>query len=178
MVYDGCDCGDLVLLGCNDDDPINPCGDPMIYQSTITVPMVGGSCYLIRVGGFQIEGVDKGSGTLLIDPLDPQCGACCQGDTCIDNQGPEECEAADGVFQGVGSACDPDLCGVGCEDCVWDVFPIDGVVSAGDLAFLLGGWGPIPPDADPLLFCLDTDFNNIISAPDLANLLGNWGPCE
>lgn len=56
------------------------------------------------------------------------------------------------------------------------VFPADGRVDAGDLAFLLGNWGLIPPDADPVLLCLDIDGNGNIGPPDLANLLGNWGP--
>ena len=64
-----------------------------------------------------------------------------------------------------------------CGACVWDTFPVDGVVGAGDLAFLLGSWGLIPQDADPAVVCLDIDGNGSIGALDLANLLGNWGPC-
>ncbi|MCZ6652840.1 MAG: hypothetical protein O7D91_07420, partial [Planctomycetota bacterium] len=49
-----------------------------------------------------------------------------------------------------------------------------------DLAFLLGSWGPIPPDADPEVQCLDIGPpgpNGQIGPEDLALLLGNWGPC-
>ena len=99
-MYDGCDCGNLVLLGCNDDDDDNPCGDDPLFQSTVTAPMVAGSCYLIRVGGWNDGGM--GTGTLLIDA---QCGACCQGDTCVDNPGPQGCAAAMCVLQGIRSAC-------------------------------------------------------------------------
>ncbi len=69
---------------------------------------------------------------------------------------------------------DPPL---GCGTCPWDTFPVDGVVGAGDLAFLLGNWGPIPPDADPAVVCLDIDGDGNIGAFDLANVLGHWGSC-
>jgi len=47
----------------------------------------------------------------------------------------------------------------------------DGSVGAGDLAQLLGAWGPNPGHP--------ADFNGdgVIDAPDLAQLLGSWGPC-
>ena len=64
-----------------------------------------------------------------------------------------------------------------CGPCPWDTFPVDGNVGAGDLAFLLGNWGPIPPDPDPKVLCLDMEPDGVIAAFDLANLLGNWGPC-
>ena len=72
---------------------------------------------------------------------------------------------------------DPPL---GCGTCPWDTFPVDGVVGAGALAFLLGNWGPIPPDADPAVVCLDIGPpgpNGNIGPEDLASLLGNWGSC-
>ncbi len=64
-----------------------------------------------------------------------------------------------------------------CGDCPTDV---DGSNSTGpfDLAFLLGNWGPIPPDADPAVVCLDADGDGNIGPFDLAFVLGNWGPCE
>ncbi|MCH8968280.1 MAG: hypothetical protein IIA66_04075, partial [Planctomycetes bacterium] len=73
--------------------------------------------------------------------------------------------------------CPADCPGSCCGACVWDTFPVDGQVGAGDLAFLLGSWGLIPQDADPAVVCLDIDGNGSIGALDLANLLGNWGPC-
>ncbi len=47
----------------------------------------------------------------------------------------------------------------------------DGAVGAGDLAALLGAWGPNPDHP--------ADFNGdgVVDAFDLAYLLGNWGPC-
>ncbi|MCH8852244.1 MAG: hypothetical protein IID41_06275 [Planctomycetes bacterium] len=66
-----------------------------------------------------------------------------------------------------------------CGPCRWDT-PLsgpNGQVGAEDLAFLLGNWGPIPPDPDPAVLCLDIEPDGVIGAFDLANLLGNWGPC-
>ena len=52
---------------------------------------------------------------------------------------------------------------------------IDGndVVDAFDLAFLLGSWGPCPPEDD----CpADLNGDDVVDAFDLAVLLGSWGP--
>jgi hypothetical protein len=68
VVYDGCSCDSLVLVGCNDDDGINPCGGSPGYHSTVQVSVVSGHCYKIRVGGYS-EG-DVGVGMLHIS-LEP-----------------------------------------------------------------------------------------------------------
>jgi hypothetical protein len=47
----------------------------------------------------------------------------------------------------------------------------DGMVSAADLALLLGSWGPGGGAAD-----LSGD--GAVNATDLALLLGSWGPCS
>ncbi len=47
----------------------------------------------------------------------------------------------------------------------------DGIVSASDLAQLLGTWGPCPGCP------ADFDGSGAINAADLAQLLGSWGPC-
>ena len=59
VVYDGCDCANLVLLGCNDD--FSGCAG---YTSQVTVGVQQGGCYLIRVGGWN-DG-DMGTGTLTV----------------------------------------------------------------------------------------------------------------
>ena len=48
----------------------------------------------------------------------------------------------------------------------------DGEVGAGDLAILLGAWGPSPGHP------ADLDGDGNVGPLDLALLLGNWGPCE
>ncbi len=48
----------------------------------------------------------------------------------------------------------------------------DGVVGAGDLANLIGRWGPCPPKED---YCVgDLDGDGVVGASDLAILLGFW----
>lgn len=55
-------------------------------------------------------------------------------------------------------------------DCLGDLDG-DGVVAAGDLAILLGSWGPCGPCA------ADLNGDGVANAADLALLLGAWGPC-
>jgi len=83
VIYDGTDCGALVLLGCADDTP--GCGG---FTNEQTVPVVSGNGYLIRVGGFS-DG-DQGSGTLTL--------------TCVGDGGPggdnNTCDGAIEIFDG------------------------------------------------------------------------------
>jgi hypothetical protein len=59
VIYDGVDCEDLVLLGCNDD-----AADCAKFSSRVVVPVLEGDSYLIRVGGWQIGHV--GTGEILV----------------------------------------------------------------------------------------------------------------
>lgn len=63
------------------------------------------------------------------------------------------------VSEAVGGGCSADLDG-------------DGSVTAGDLAILLGAWGPNPGHP------ADFDGDGFVNAADLAQLLGDWGPCD
>ncbi len=82
-MYDGCifdPCPGGELLGCNDDDPDFPCGQPAGgFHSTLVVPVTEGNCYIIRIGGFDL---DSGTGDLNVTctPDIPTCtgatGAC------------------------------------------------------------------------------------------------------
>ncbi|MCH8151804.1 MAG: hypothetical protein IH830_05475 [Planctomycetes bacterium] len=72
--YDGCDVAacppSATVLGCNDDDPVNPCGTGAGgFHSTLAIPVVAGNCYKIRLGGFA-EG-DVGTGTLQLNKNPP-----------------------------------------------------------------------------------------------------------
>ncbi|MEE9297113.1 MAG: proprotein convertase P-domain-containing protein, partial [Phycisphaerae bacterium] len=108
VVYDGCDpddfmCppGDAEMLGCNDDAP--GCAG---FSSEVTVPVLGGNCYTIRVGGFQ-EG-DQGTGTVTLSgpPCEVPVGACClEGGDCLEDVTAEECAEAGGEWQGEGTPC-------------------------------------------------------------------------
>ena len=70
-----------------------------------------------------------------------------------------------------------------CGDCPTDgpVNGPNGSVGAEDLAYVLGNWGPLPPDADPEIVCIDNleplPGNGSIGAEDLAKILGTWGDC-
>ena len=100
VVYDGCDCANLVLLGCNDDAP--GCAG---FTSEVTVPVQSGMCYLIRVGGWN-DG-DMGTGTLSINctPVDP-LGSCCVGAGCI-VETEANCLAQGGQYGGDFTDCLP-----------------------------------------------------------------------
>jgi len=173
VVYDGCDCDNLVLLECNDDDQGHPCGTADPFASTVVVPMIAGNCYTVRIGGWFDE--DFGTGTLLIDP---QCGACCQGDTCLENMGSGECTDIGGVHQGDDSLCadiDCTVTGACCSaagDCA------DTTLQA--CAAQNGDYQGDGTDckANPCSTCpQDLDGDGEVGAFDLALVLGFWGPC-
>ncbi len=68
VVYDGCDCNNLLLLGCNDDGA--GCAG---FSSHLVVPVTEGNCYKIRVGGLN-EG-DQGTAVLTVSCfIPPECG--------------------------------------------------------------------------------------------------------
>lgn len=81
-------------------------------------------------------------------------GSLTQNGALIDSQGTEPLQAE--VWMPPAPPCPADLDG-------------DGVVSASDLANLLGSWGNVGPG--------DFDGDGAVGPPDLATLLGSWGPC-
>ncbi len=123
-VYLGCSytgfplplCNLTQLIDCNDDSP--GCN----FGSKVTIPVIAGQCYRIRIGGFEEN--SEGSGTFTIT-----CVPTCLGD--LDASG--TVDAADlavllGQWGGAGAA---DL-------------NASGTVEGGDLAILLGAWGGCP----------------------------------
>ncbi len=87
-------------LGCNDDT--SGCG----LSTILTVSVSAGVQVLIQMGGFA---GNTGTGTLTLECLPPQAGACCRADVCT----PElqtDCEADGGVFMGEGASCEPTPC--------------------------------------------------------------------
>lgn len=74
VIYNTCACtpGDANLAGCNDDGCPGS-GDPS-YRSELTVPVVAGSCYLIRVGGWNAG--NEGLGTMTISNDGAPCNTC------------------------------------------------------------------------------------------------------
>lgn len=70
--YSG-DCNNLVLLGCNDDDPYNSCGAAAGgFTSTLRFDVDAGQTILISVGGF--DGASVGTGSLFIACNANACG--------------------------------------------------------------------------------------------------------
>ena len=64
VIYNGCDCLNLSLLGCNDDT-----GGCAGFTSEVRGLVIAGNCYLIRVGGWQSG--DQGSGTITVSVAEP-----------------------------------------------------------------------------------------------------------
>ena len=105
--YETCACpaDNANFLGCNDDDPNNPCGKGGGgFHSTLEIPVVSGTCYKIRVGGFS-DG-DVGTGTLQLNTSGPPpvVGACCIVTDCSILTEPE-CLAQGGIYQGDRTMC-------------------------------------------------------------------------
>ncbi len=78
VVYGGSSCGNLSLLGCNDDDQSNPCGSSPDYHSTVRVNVVQGQQYRIRVGGYSSS--SAGTGTLFVRCSEIDCPGDVDGD--------------------------------------------------------------------------------------------------
>ena len=114
VVYDGCDCGALNLLACNDD--FGGCAG---FTSEVTVTVIAGNCYKIRVGGFQ-DG-DEGTGLLNI-VKDIATGNCCLPNfTCLDDVTEADCLAQGGVFEAFG-VCEQHVFVItGCENAFEDI---------------------------------------------------------
>ena len=104
VVYDGCDCGALGLLGCNDD--FTSCAG---YTSQVTVPVVTGNCYLIRVGCYNAT-TPTGTGTLSLTFVVPPTGACCVDLDCVATNTQPECDALGGNWY-AGEDCATYVCG-------------------------------------------------------------------
>jgi cysteine-rich repeat protein len=129
-VYDGCDtsatCTNVPLLGCNDDDPDNPCGgSDGGFKSTVYVELLESNCYTIRVGAF--DAPQSGSGELLIQAW---------SDTALLCTGAEEC-ADGGLVDGIRD-----------DNCLWSECSSCGFCDATDIAFadMGGSFGGCPPD--------------------------------
>ena len=104
VVYDGTDCNNLTTLGCNDDTA--GCAG---FTSMVTVPVVGGNSYLIRVGGFN-DG-DVGSGDLSL---------ICTGGVSNDDCADRTAISGTGVFDFDNTAASTD----GAPDALCDEFGV------------------------------------------------------
>ncbi len=107
VVYDGCDCAQLSssIAACNDDT--SGCST---FTSTVTIPVLDGNCYLIRVGGYQAT--SSGTGTLNITCVDfaTTPGACCYSDDACSQVLQADCLDTGGEFFGFNTPCSPNPC--------------------------------------------------------------------
>ncbi len=111
-VYTGTACPPTALLGCNDDGP--GCAG---FSSLVTVPVVLGNSYLIRIGGFNAAA--SGSGTVDIECAAPPPPLGCPPGGILENEpicGPNYvdafnggCNSAPPVFSDI--ACGDTVCG-------------------------------------------------------------------
>lgn len=110
-------------------------------SSDIAPAVFGGGVYTFKFGGPDCNG------NCVPDACDLVMGT--SGD-CNGNNLPDECEM---------DACPGDL---GCPD---------GVVDGGDIAAILGAWGPCVGCPE------DLNDDGFVDGGDIAVVLGNWGPC-
>ncbi len=111
VVYDSDDCGDLVLLGCNDD--ANGCSG---YSSRLTFNAVGGQTYLVRVGGWNSG--SSGTGDLVISNDGVPCEITSCGNAIVETG--EQCDPPNGV------TCDAACQAIECFDVIYaDTFDTD-----------------------------------------------------
>ncbi|MCH2134727.1 MAG: proprotein convertase P-domain-containing protein [Phycisphaerales bacterium] len=121
VIYDGDDCNNLSLLGCNDD--ADGCSG---YTSALSVPVSREQVYLIRVGGWNQD--DFGTGQVTIDgPVDDCNDDDCPGDATGD--GVADVNDILAVIDAYGSN-DPDADLDG-----------DGLVGVNDILLLLSWYG-------------------------------------
>jgi hypothetical protein len=146
-VYSGCTCPPGPAVDCDDDG----CGS----QSQVSVDVIQGGSYLVRIGGYQGA---QGSGT-----LSAQCasssGACCTGQSCLVTTQ----AGCTGVFQGVGSTCQASTCAsLSCPTCLGDMNSDtikDGRDIQGFVNCLLGGGANCG--------CGDLDGNGSVGTSDI-----------
>ncbi|MBG80073.1 MAG: hypothetical protein CMJ39_05095 [Phycisphaerae bacterium] len=122
VVYDGDDCGNLSLLGCNDD------GDGCEgYSSFLEIPVTRDQAYLVRVGGWN-EG-NQGTGLLLLDGPEEGCDdePDCPGD--VTGDGLADVNDILAILGAFGTS-DPDADLDG-----------DGIVAVNDILLLLSYYG-------------------------------------
>ena len=110
-VLQGTDCGDMVSVGCSDDD----CGDNG-YQSTVTVTAALGDIFFIAVSGYNGGAV---VGDLSVEGGGPPTGACCHQPYRYCEDGVTEADCAYVWYED--KPCSEVTCGIPCAshvDCV------------------------------------------------------------
>ena len=115
VVYNGCNCNTLSLLGCNDDG--SGCGG---FTSEVAVAVLQNNCYLVRVGGWNSG--DEGTGTVTLTCLEEGevIGACCLDDQCAIMTQQECADAGGDAFHEGTTNCSPNPCVIEGACCLAD----------------------------------------------------------
>jgi len=113
-------------------------------------------------------------------------GACCMSDGSCAMLSEDDCDAADGTYQGMLTHClteacpQPSSCIADFVDNVTFLPPPDGQVDGADLGYLLSQWGRNPGSiadiVDNVTFQPPAD--GVVDGADLGYLLSTWGPCK
>jgi hypothetical protein len=126
VLYEGADCGSLVMIACNGDaDSSSGCQE---YSSDITVSVTSGQTYFVRIGGYQAS---TGPGTLNIE-LEVYVPPC-----------PGDLGGSGGVPDGMVNIHDL-LVLIGAWGGEGGDLNDDGITNIHDLLILVGAWGTCP----------------------------------
>ena len=166
-----CPPDDSFLVACNDDDPNNPCGSGSGgFKSTIRADVVAGEQFLIRVGSFNLNDANEGTGQLFVEvaPANDDCSDAIALSTGLTAFSTENA-TTDGIVHG---SCQ--FGGVTGND-IWFTYtaPIAGdlIISTceeeggsadydTDLVLYSAPGAPCPPSDSFLLACNDDDPDN------------------
>ncbi len=174
VLYDSCVCPTpgATPLACNDDGC--PGIPPMSYRSKVATPVVSGSCYKIRIGGFTDS--DAGAGDVLIT-----CSECTIDGDCDDGvfcNGLETCTAA-GMCQISGNPCPGEVCVEASQSCVLPQpgdTDLDGdvdLIDALNLSDCIDGPATSLPDCNSTDFDGDVDTDLFDASLQQANFTGS-----
>jgi hypothetical protein len=146
---------DTRLVGCNDDF----CGT----SSQLTVNIIQGTSYVIRIGGANNAG---GTGTVTLTST-PALGACCRGTTCVSALAADCAPASGQSFTSAGTGCN--TAGNAVSPCCRADYNKAGGVTIDDIFIYLNAWF-----ASSRLTDISTNGENDPTIDDIFIYLNAW----